>query len=104
VSPEVPIRATRITPFPNGHLGIVWEDGHESYFPGHPLRCACHCAECVEETTGRKMLRDEAVPQDVHVLELHPVGNYAISIRWSDGHETGIYTYQRLRKLCPCCQ
>jgi len=103
VSSEDPVRATRITPFPNGELGIVWEDGHESYFPGHALRCACHCAECVEETSGRKMLRDESVPRDVRVLEIHPVGNYAIAIRWSDGHETGIYAYQRLRKLCPCC-
>ena len=33
-----------ITPFPNGELGVVWKDGHESYFPGHALRCACGCA------------------------------------------------------------
>jgi DUF971 family protein len=31
------------------------------------------------------------------------VGNYAIGIRWSDGHETGIYSFERLRQLCPCC-
>ena len=30
------------------------------------------------------------------------VGNYAIRIQWSDGHSTGIYSYEHLRKVCPC--
>jgi ATP-binding protein involved in chromosome partitioning len=97
------MRAARITPFPNGELGVVWEDGHESYYPGHDLRCACGCAECVEETSGRKLLQDDQVPRDVRIVEMHPVGNYAIGVRWSDGHETGIYPFDRLRALCPCC-
>ena len=99
-----PPRATRITPFPNGELGIAWEDGHESYYPGHYLRCACTCAHCIEETSGRKILQDDSVPKDVAVVELHPVGNYGISVRWSDDHDTGIYSHDRLRKLCPCCR
>ena len=101
---DVPVRAARITPFPNGELGIVWEDGHESYYPGHYLRCACACARCVDEMSGRKILEDDRVPNDVEILELHPVGNYAISFRWSDGHDTGIYSYRHLRNLCPCCK
>ncbi len=104
MSPSGSIRAVRITPFPNGELGVVWEDGHESYYPGHDLRCACACASCVDEMSGRKVLQDEKVPRDVQILELHPVGNYGISVRWSDGHDTGIYTHERLRQLCPCCQ
>ena len=99
-----PIRATRITPFPNGELGIAWEDGHESYYPGHQLRCACPCAHCIDETSGQKTLVDDSVPKDVAIVELYPVGNYAISVRWSDDHDTGIYSYDRLRELCPCCQ
>ena len=98
------MRAARITPFPHGELGVVWEDGHESYYPGHGLRCACACAECVEETSGRKLLKDDQVPRDVRIVEIHPVGNYAIAVRWSDGHETGIYPFDRLRELCPCCR
>ncbi len=104
MSPDGPIRATRIAPFPNGEIGIVWEDGHESYFSGHYLRCACACAHCVDEMSGAKVLEDSRVPADVAPVELHPVGNYAFSVRWSDGHETGIYTFERLRRLCPCCQ
>jgi DUF971 family protein len=96
-------RPVRAQPFPNGELGLVWSDGHESYYPGHYLRCACACASCVDEVSGHKVLDDRRVPEDVHVVELHPVGNYGISVRWSDGHDTGIYTFDRLRELCPCC-
>jgi DUF971 family protein len=92
----------RVTPFPNGELGIVWADGHESFLPGHALRCACACAGCVDELSGQKTLRDETVPADVHVVSFEPVGNYALKIDWSDGHDTGLYTYRLLRSLCPC--
>jgi len=98
------MRAVRAAPFPNGEVGIVWEDGHESYFPGHYLRCACPCAKCVDEMSGRKVLRNTEVPETVHAVKLEPTGNYALRIDWSDGHSTGIYTYERLRELCPCCQ
>lgn len=98
-----PTRPARMESFPNGELGVVWADGHESWYPGHALRCACGCAFCVDETSGRKVLRDEQVPQDVHIVEMHPVGNYGFSVRWSDGHDTGIYRHDRLREMCPCC-
>jgi DUF971 family protein len=99
-----PVRAVRVAPFPNGELGIVWEDGHESYYPGRTLRCACPCAQCVDEMSGHKLLQDEAVPEDIQLLEIQPVGHYAIAVRWSDGHDTGIFAFERLRRLCPCCQ
>lgn len=102
MSAEAPLAPVRVVPFPNGELGVVWSDDHESYYPGHDLRCACACAMCVDEHTGRKVLEDQGVPRDVRPLEVHPVGNYGMSVRWSDGHATGIYTFDRLRKLCPC--
>jgi DUF971 family protein len=102
MSPAAGRRPVRVQPFPNGELGIVWDDAHESYYPGHCLRCVCGCAQCVDENTGRKMLEDNRVPADVHALEVLPVGNYGLSIRWSDGHETGIYDFDRLRRICPC--
>jgi DUF971 family protein len=36
------------------------------------------------------------------MLSVEPVGSYAIRIHWSDGHNTGIYSYEHLRKICPC--
>jgi DUF971 family protein len=97
-----PTRPVNVTPLPNGEIGVVWDDGHESYYPGYMLRCACACASCIDELSGRKTLRDESVPRDVQALEVHPVGNYGLGVRWSDGHNTGIYTFERLRQLCPC--
>ena len=96
---STPRRPVNVVPFPNGEISIVWDDGHESYYRGHDLRCACACATCVDEMTGKKLLQDERVPRDVRALEILPVGNYGISIRWSDGHDTGIYTFERLREL-----
>ena len=101
--PKTPHPA-RITPFPNGELGVVWEDGHQSIYEGYTLRCACPCASCVDEMTGIKVLDDNEVPKDVKPLEIQRVGRYGICIVWSDKHDTGIYTFVRLRKLCPCCK
>ena len=97
-----PPSVVNIAPFPNGEIGVVWSDGHESFYPGHYLRCACPCAGCVDELTGKKTLRDDSVPQDVRALRITPVGRYAVTIHWSDGHDTGIYSFERLRRLCPC--
>lgn len=88
------------------HVRIKWNDGHESIYPAHYLRLACPCAMCVEEMTGRQLLKVDQVPDDVGPLGLELVGRYALHIQWSDGHASGIYTFEMLRNLCPCeeCQ
>ena len=83
---------------------IRWAGGHESIFPARELRMACPCAACVDEFTGTIRIINSEVPQDVHPVTIEPVGRYAISIHWSDGHHTGIYSFDRLRAMCPCCQ
>jgi DUF971 family protein len=83
---------------------IIWNDGHESVYPARELRLSCTCAACVEEMTGRKTLRPDSVPQDVHPLGIQLVGRYGIQINWSDGHHTGIYTFETLRASCACPQ
>jgi len=98
----MPPRPLRIVPFPNGEIGVVWDDDHESYFDPYELRCACGCASCVDEVSGRKLLQSDRVPRDVRARRWHPVGNYGVAFVWSDGHDTGIYTFDRLRGLCPC--
>jgi DUF971 family protein len=83
-------------------LGITWADGHASVYDVRRLRLACGCAECVDEWTGEGLLEDSSVPADVAPVRIQPVGRYAIQIAWSDGHETGIYPFRRLRELCDC--
>ena len=84
-------------------LKITWPDGHVSVYPARALRLACPCAACVDEVTGRVLVLARHVAQDVRPVKIEPVGRYAITIHWSDGHHTGIYPYPRLRQLCPCC-
>mgnify|MGYP001583854089 CR=1 FL=1 len=83
---------------------INWQDGHVSVYPARELRLACPCAGCVDEVTGTVRVIATSIPQDVRPLKIDLVGNYAISITWSDGHATGIYAFDYLRKRCPCCQ
>jgi ATP-binding protein involved in chromosome partitioning len=82
---------------------IEWDSaGHRALYSARALRLSCPCAECVEEMSGRPILDPAGVPDDVRPLEIHLVGAYGLRIRWSDGHGTGIYTFDRLRRDCPC--
>ena len=83
-------------------IQILWKDGHESLYSARHLRLNCHCAGCVDEVSGKRILREESVPEDVYPLSIHPVGRYAYQFLWSDGHSTGIYSFDHLRKLCQC--
>ena len=80
-------------------MRMSWNGGHESVYLARDLRLACRCAHCLSETTGDKLLDPGSFPADVHPLSISQVGRYAIHIQWSDGHSTGIYTFQRLREL-----
>ena len=81
---------------------IGWADGHETVLPARYLRGRCPCAQCVSETTGRRMVFEEHVNPDVQILAARIVGNYALHIEWSDGHSTGIYSFDFIRRICPC--
>jgi ATP-binding protein involved in chromosome partitioning len=80
-------------------LRIRWEDGAVHEYEPRELRLLCPCAACVDETTGVRTLRPEMVDQDVYPTAIHYVGRYALQCVWSDGHSTGIYTYEYLREL-----
>jgi ATP-binding protein involved in chromosome partitioning len=82
-------------------LAITWGDGRESVYPVRELRLACGCASCIDEWTGQGRLDPASVPADVRPLRIAAVGRYGIQIHWSDGHETGIYPFRRLRELDP---
>ena len=80
-------------------LHIRWPDGHENVLQNREVRLACKCAQCVSEYTGDQLLDPDSVPEKIEVFEIQPLGNYAISIAWSDGHSSGIYAWEYLKDL-----
>ena len=80
-------------------LRIEWKDGVASEFVPRYLRLLCPCAGCVDEMTGIRTLRPEMVDEHVYPVAIHYVGRYALQLVWSDGHDTGFYTFDYLRRL-----
>ena len=83
----------------DGNLLVRWDDGRESKFPSRWLRARCPCAECVEEWSGRRMVGEEQVKADVKPGGMNEIGRYAVQVEWSDGHSTGIYSWEYLLKI-----
>ncbi|OGW90204.1 MAG: hypothetical protein A3A73_04780 [Omnitrophica bacterium RIFCSPLOWO2_01_FULL_50_24] len=85
-------------------LAIRWLDRHESTYASRFLRSKCQCAVCVDELSGETRLRPGSVAEDIQPRELESVGRYGLRIHWSDGHKTGIYSFDFLRTICPCSE
>ena len=82
----------------DGAIRIQWPGEPWVTIPAARLRDLCPCAECVEEGTGRKILDPATIPADIRPRSISQVGNYAVQIAWSDGHSTGLYTWEALRE------
>ena len=82
-----------------GAVRFLFNDGLVASIPNHTLRCACPCAMCVDENSGKRLLDPAQVPNTVAPEALMPLGNYAMVFEWSDGHTTGIYPWAYLRTL-----
>ncbi len=81
-------------------LRLAWSDGHAADFAWDDLRGWCPCAMCQGHSVVKMVFHPP--PGPVEPVEIAPVGNYGISIAWSDGHSTGIYRFEFLREICPC--
>ncbi len=83
-------------------LAIKWEDGSESFIPLERLRRACPCAECKGEmdVMGNLYKGPERplTPAAFRLVRLERVGTYALQPVWGDGHATGIYSFEYLRR------
>ena len=90
-------------------IKIDWKDGHHSDYELGYLRDECPCATCTG-AHGTPPRQPEAnnpfqlFKPVLKMLGVEPVGNYAIRINWSDGHNSGIYTYDHFREICPCAE
>lgn len=82
-----------------GAVEVRWSDGREDRLGFEYLRNHCPCATCVDEWSGKRKSLTLLLPSDFAPRRLVPVGNYGVQIFWSDGHDTGIYSHQLLRRL-----
>jgi DUF971 family protein len=88
-------------------LTVQWGDGHVSVYPLALLRKNCPCAGCRQQreqaqTGGLLVLSGAALHAGDEIETLAPVGRYGVQPVWADGHDTGIFTFEVLRGLCPC--
>jgi DUF971 family protein len=94
-------------------IKIDWKDGHRSEYSLEYLRDECPCASCTgvhgtePQKTNHSKPANDPFPMFKPVLKMlnvEPVGHYAVRIYWSDGHNTGIYSFERLRDICTCAE
>jgi DUF971 family protein len=81
-------------------MRFTWETGELYSLPYQELRFHCPCAGCIDEHTGERIVRRETIDASIRPLAAESIGRYAIALRWSDQHSTGIYPYDRLYDLC----
>lgn len=81
-------------------LEIAWNDDRKYLLPFRFLRGQCPCASCVDEITGKRTLDLSTIPNDIYQINMSFSGNYALKISWSDDHNTGLFTWEYLSKLC----
>ncbi len=85
-------------------IQIIWQDGHKSIYSSEELRRLCPCAVCKEDSERVEGMipRHHLPPAKIEIRSAYPVGWYALQFQFSDGHDTGIYSYEMLREKCGC--
>ena len=96
-------------------VDVTWADGHASHYEFAYLREECPCATCndVREKKASLGAAASAFASSPALPMFKPkpraqaatqIGSYAIQISFTDGHSTGIYSYDHLRNICPCAE
>jgi DUF971 family protein len=93
-------------------IKIDWKDGHRSEYTNAYLRDECPCASCTGAHGTEPQKTSHSAPKSANPFQMftptlkmsgvEEVGHYAVRIMWSDGHNTGIYSFEHLRNICPC--
>lgn len=89
----------------NGKMTLFWDDGSAQIFVLMELRKACPCAGCrelrqqVATGDGLSLLTGDAIDPSTDLVDISPVGRYALQLTWQDGHNTGLFTYEFLREF-----
>tara|TARA_Y100001960_G_C14179738_1_gene589642 strand:- start:188 stop:514 length:327 start_codon:yes stop_codon:yes gene_type:complete len=97
---------TELERLESGQLGITWSDGQRRVYGLDELRKQCPCATCrderkaaVDSSPALLPVMDLAAAQPLQLDAMVPIGNYAYGLTFSDGHDTGIFTFELLRQL-----
>ncbi len=96
-------------------IEIDWKDGHHSSYGVEYLRDWCPCATCTGAHGTEPRAKTTSAPKAPsspfqmykpreRMMNIEPVGNYALRVVWSDGHAAGIYSYDHLRQICSCAE
>ena len=80
-------------------LELTWEGDRVDRLPYRYLRGECPCATCRDEWTGQRILDPTSIRDDLKLEGMEPIGNYALRLVWSDGHSSGLYTWETFRRL-----
>jgi DUF971 family protein len=101
----MPVTPTKLELTPTNRLRITWSDAEVREYSVRELRDRCPCATCREKRNAppssplQLPIISAAEAQPLRITGMKPVGNYAYSIDFSDGHDTGIYTLESLREM-----
>lgn len=86
-----------------GVFEVAWSPAEAVRLPFHLVRCMCPCAGCIDEISGVRTLVPAEVPLNVAPTVASFIGNYALKIEWTDGHSTGLYTWDLLWEIAQQC-
>lgn len=89
-----------------GGIQMTWNDGHQATYAYAYLRRKCPCATCSERppkvSDANPLRLYDEIP--IEATGASQVGHYAVQFEWNDGHNSGIYSFNYLREICPCQQ
>lgn len=96
---NTPLFVRQIWQKDNYTFSIQWNDGLTQDFRLCDLQRNCPCAHCADEITGRCLLDPKTVSDDVKAIAIRSIGRYGLRIQFTSGCSTGIYSFDRLRKM-----
>lgn len=96
---SLPLAVRKISQKNNHVFEIEWSDGVVQDFLLSDLQKACPCAQCTDEVSGRSLVDPSMISDDVRALFIRSVGRYGLRIQYTSGCSTGIYSFDRLRKM-----
>lgn len=111
LDPRKKPKAVKVHVTSGAGVDITWSDDHPSHYDFAYLRDECPCATCNDEREKKRQFASGGPASSAALPMFKPkpraksatsVGNYAIQITFTDGHSTGIYSYDHLRSICPC--